>query len=273
MYAQMLISLRESFEAALLIVIVLSYLKRMGWERYSRYLLLGGFIGVFSSVIFGIVAYQAYLIVEERALAEAIGAFIAVPVLTSVVYWMARKGKNIKREIERDVKARVTRRGAFGIFSLGFVFVFREGFETVLFLLPLLFIEPLSTALGIWVGIIISLVISYSVFRLGVKMNIRSFFYFTSILLVLIASGILGYGVHELMEYGEEAGWDLEPWSNYVYDLGLSSDNVFHNKGVVGSILAVLIGYSTKMELIRVILQFSYLAFGIFLVVKAYSRR
>jgi len=272
MYAQLLISLREGFEAALLITIVLSYLNRSGWRRYNKYLILGGLGGVLTSILFGLVAYNAYLFIKEKELVEAIGAFIAVPILTSVIYWMAKRGKRLREKVEREVETRITKKGALGILSLGFVFVFREGLETVLFLLPLLFAKPFNTAIGVWLGIILSLGLAYSIFQLGYRLNIRSFFYFTSILLVLVASGILGYGVHEFIEYGEEVGWSMEPWSNYIFKLDIPTNNIFHNEGLIGGILAVLIGYTTEMELIRFILQVGYLILGLILIWKAYRK-
>ncbi len=273
MYAQILISLREAFEAALLIAIVLLYLRRMGLDEYSKYLLAGGIIGIIASGVAGVIAYNTYLLVEEKELAEAVGAFIAVPVLTSVIYWMAMKGRNIKAEIEREVERRINLRGALGIFSLGIVFVFREGLETVIFLLPLIFIQPYASFIGVWVGIAIALFISYMIFIMGLRLDLRKFFYFTSILIVFVASGILGYGIHELVEYGEDKGWALEPWSNIVYNLNLPEDSIFHEKGLIGGILAVLFGYASKMELIRLLFQFGYLVLGISLVMYAYRRR
>jgi len=273
LYAQMLISLREAFEAALLIVIVASYLKRIGRPRLIYPLILGGFVGVIASIATGVIAYQTYVFVEEKALAEAVGAFIAVPILTSVIYWMAVKGRDIKASVEEKVGEAVSSKSVFSISLLGLVFVYREGFETVLFILPLLFKEPINTFIGVVIGVLGSLIISYGIFKMGVKMNIRLFFYFTSILLIFVASGILGYGIHELFEYTEEIGLNLSPWSGYVYRLPIDSTNIFHEKGLIGGLLSVLFGYATKMELGRLIAQGAYLLIGLGLVFKAYRTR
>lgn len=273
MYAQALISLREGFEALLLVVVVISFLRKVGWGRYEKFLILGALLGVLGSIVTGVIAFQTYVLIEQKTLAEAIGAFVAVVVLTSVIYWMARHSKDIKSKVEEEVRAAISTKGVLGITTLGFIFVFREGFETVLFLLPLIFIEPLNTLSGILIGILGSLLLSYGIFKMGFKMNIRSFFYFTSILLIFIASGILGYGVHEFLEFGEDSGWAMEPWSEYVYNFGLSTNNIMHEKNLVGGILSVLFGYSTKMELARVLFQFTYLIMGLILVVYIYERR
>lgn len=267
----MLVALREAFEAALLVAIVLLYLNRVGLRQYHKYLMIGVAVGVVASTVFGAVAYGAYLFVEDKELAEAAGAFIAVPVLTSIIYWMARKGPGIKEEIEREVRRRISISGALGMITLGIIFVFREGLETVLFILPLIFIQPLESMAGIIIGTVIAIIITYFIFVVGARINIRSFFLFTSILLIFVASGILGYGVHELIEYGEDKGWSIEPWSNTVYNLNIPRDNMLHEKNVIGGMLAVLIGYSTKMELLRLILQLSYLVVGLALIIYAYK--
>jgi len=273
MYAQMLISLREGFEAALLIAIVLIYLKRMNLESYSRHLILGGLAGILLSGLVGICAFNLYLLFEEKELAEAIGAFIAVPLLTSVLYWMAVKGRNLKESIEEDVRTSISLKGTFGIFILGFVLVLREGVETVAFLLPLIFSRPYATFIGVTIGSFLAVAISYLIFIAGMKISIRNFFYYTSILIVFVASGILGYGIHELMEYLEEKGVELGLLSMKVYDLGLSSTHILHEENILGSILSVMFGYTSTMKLLRFILQFAYLVMGLLLIIYAYKVR
>jgi len=270
MYAQIIISLREGFEAALLIAIVLLYLKRNGFEKHSKYLLAGGLIGIVASGVIGVIAYNAYLLVEDKELAEAIGAFIAVPILTSIIYWMAKKGRGMKTSIDKEVERKINLRGAIGIFSLGVIFVFREGLETVIFLLPLIFIQPYASALGIWVGVGIALLISYLIFIAGLRIDFNKFFYFTSLMIVFVASGILGQGIHELLEYLEEKGVSLGLWSSMLYSLNIPEVSIWHEKNILGGLLSVMFGYATQMELLRFLLQFSYLLLGILLMVYTY---
>lgn len=273
MYAQMLISLREGFEAALLIAIVFIYLKRINLESYSRYLILGGIVGILLSGLVGIGAFNLYLLFEEKELAEAIGAFIAVPILTSVLYWMAVRGKNLKETIEKDVRTSISLKGTFGVFILGLVFVFREGVETVAFLLPLIFSQPYDTFVGVIMGSFLAVATAYLIFIAGMKISIKNFFYYTSILIVFVASGILGYGVHELVEYLEEKGIELSILSMKVYDLGLPNTHILHEENIFGSILSVMFGYASAMELIRFVLQFAYLMIGLLIILYAYRFR
>lgn len=72
--------------------------------NYAKYLLQGGVLGLVASGVVGIVLYNTYLLFEEKELTVAIGAFIAVPVLTSVLYWMAIKGRRLKKGVEREIR-------------------------------------------------------------------------------------------------------------------------------------------------------------------------
>jgi high-affinity iron transporter len=105
------------------------------------------------------------------------------------------------------------------------------------------------------------------------ELNLRRFFYYTSILLTLLAAGLAGYGTHELLEYSEsiglELGWVAEP----AYALSISSDSAFHHKGAIGSILAVLFGYTVKAEWLRVIAHLTYLVIVLPLLIRTYSKR
>ncbi len=117
-----------------------------------------------------------------------------------------------------------------------------------------------------------ALVIAYAIFRLGVRIDLRRFFYLSSILLVLLAAGLAGYGVHELLEYGEAVGASTGWAGEYAYQVDVPSDSPWHHKGTVGSVFAVMFGYSVKMEWARVIVHLAYLAVFLPLVVIAYRR-
>jgi len=273
MLARLLIAFREAFEAVLLVTIATAYLKRIGKAYLVRPLIIGGLIGVLLSIVAGLILYYIYGIAEEKALVEAIGAFVAVPVLTSVIYWMAVKGKRIKQKVELKAEEAAKKGSSISVASLGFVFVFREGIETVLFTLPLIFSDPGGTLAGVSIGTLAGLILAYLIYLGSLRMSLRKFFFVTSVLLVFIASGILGYGIHELIEYGEEVGWDLGIWAIYVYRLPIEKYHPLHDKGIIGSILAALFGYATKMELLRFMFQLTYLVVGLALVIYAYRKR
>ena len=271
MYGAALISFREGFEALLILAIVASYLKRTGRGALVKHVLLGGVAAIIAGLILGVLSYSVYEASVEKELVEAVGAFVAVPVLTSVIYWMARKGPRIREELETRVeRLSVSGKTALGLLALGFIVVVREAVETVLFVTPLLFRNPLGTVMGIALGLAASAMLAYAVFRAGMRINLRNFFYITSILLVFVASGILGYGVHEALEWAEEEGINVGVLGLRVYSLPVPESSLLHEGNALGSLLAVMLGYTTEMELARLVVQTGYLVIGLILVARAY---
>jgi len=273
MLAQYLISFREVLEAALIISIVLAYLARTGRNSLSRYVWYGVFSATLASVVLGTAIWLVYGVLSKpiQALFEGVAALIAVVVLSSMIYWMATKGKKLKTEVEKKVEAITTRGATLGLISFAFIAVFREGLETVLFLTPFLVTDAVATIIGLFLGILTSVALAYGIFKVGMKINIRQFFYFTSILLVILAGGLVGYGLHELIEGtgSPQWGWLGQP----AYDLMIPGDSPFHHKGIIGSFFAVMFGYTVKAEWARVIAHLSYLAVALPLVLWIYKKK
>jgi high-affinity iron transporter len=273
MIGQFLLAFREALEAALITAIILAYLKRTGKNPLSKYVWYGAYVAAATSVVIGVLIWLLYgsLTGPTKALFEGVAALFAVSVLSSMIYWMATKGKKLRSELERRVKDITTRGATLALTSFSFIVIFREGFETVLFLTPFLLKDAAGTLAGASLGTGASLALAYVIFAFGMKINIRKFFYFTSLLLILLAGGLVGYGVHELAEYAEQTeinlGWLGEP----AYVLNIPEDNPLHHKGVIGSIFAVMFGYTVKAEWARVIVHFAYLAITLPLVILAYT--
>ncbi len=116
-----------------------------------------------------------------------------------------------------------------------------------------------------------SLVLAYGIFVAGMKINIRRFFYFTSILLVLLAGGLAGYGIHELVEYTGSASWGV--LGQPAYSLNIPTESPLHHKGVLGSVLAVMFGYTVKAEWARLMVHIGYLAIAMPLVIRVYRKK
>lgn len=275
MLGQFLITFREILEAALIIAIILAYLARTGKNPISRYVWYGVFLAIVASLILGTSIWFIHGSLSKpiQVLFEGVAALFAVVVLSSMIYWMAVKGKEIKMEVEHRVEAIVTRGAVFGLISFSFIVAFREGLETVLFLTPFLLTDAISTIIGAFLGAATSLILAYGIFVVGMKINISRFFYFTSILLVLLAGGLAGYGVHELIEYSNYTGMELGWLTEYAYVLNIPSGSPWHHKGIIGSILAVMFGYTVKAEWARVIAHLAYLAIALPLVINVYRKR
>lgn len=274
MLAQYLLTFREVLEAALLAAIILAFLTRTGRANLSRYAWYGIAGAAIASVAVGGVVLAIYGALDEATekLFEGIAAGVAVAVLTSMIYWMALKGRHLKREVESRVETAVTQGTMIGLASLTFVLVFREGLETVLFLTPFLG-DLFGTAAGAILGMGFGIGLAYAVFRVGLKLDLRKFFYFTSLLLVLVAGGLLGYGVHELIEYGVETGaYNLGWWATVPYPLPIAEGDPLHHNGVIGSVFKVLFGYTVAAEWARIVAHVTYLLIVLPLVVIVYRK-
>jgi high-affinity iron transporter len=271
MLGQYLITFREALEAALIIMIVFAYLKRTKRVHYSKYVWYGVLIAISVSFVLGIAIWIIYGGISDSAkkLFEGVAALIAVFVLTTMILWMATKGKEIKGEVEQRIETITTSGMVFGLISFSFIAVFREGLETVLFLTPFMVEDATATILGAAIGIATSLGLSYLIFVVGMKIDLRKFFYFTSILLVFLAAGLIGYGIHELIEYqgGAQIGW----FGEYAYNLNIPKDHLLHHKGPIGSVFAVMFGYTVKAEWGRVIFHMLYLVIFLPLVLWFYE--
>lgn len=274
MIGQFLLAFREALEAALITAIILAYLRRTERQPLIRYAWYGIYLAIASSVVLGAFIWFIYggLSGPAKALFEGVAALFAVLVLSSMIYWMASKGKELHFEVEKRVNDIVTRGATLALISFSFIVIFREGLETVLFLTPFLLEDAVGTVVGAFLGIGASLVLAYAIFIVGLKINIRRFFYFTSILLVLLAGGLAGYGVHELVEYSEDVGIELGWLGEPAYDLGLPPESPLHHKGVIGSVVAVMFGYTVKAEWVRVVVHMAYLMVALPLVVWVYSK-
>lgn len=274
MIGQFLLAFREALEAALITAIILAYLTRTKRNLLTRYAWYGVYLAVAASLVFGASIWFMYgsLSGPTKALFEGVAALFAVLVLSSMIYWMAKKGKELKMEVEKRLETMVTRGATLALTSFTFIVVFREGLETVLFLTPFLLEDAIGTLVGAFLGIIASLALAYVVFVVGMKINIRKFFYFTSILLVLLAGGLAGYGVHELAEYSEDVGIELGWLGEHAYVLDIPENSLFHHKGPLGSIFAVMFGYTVNAEWARVIVHLAYLAIALPLVIWVYRK-
>ncbi len=275
MLGQYLIAFREALEAALITAIILSYLRRRSRHILVRYVWYGIFVSIIASLSLGAVVWFTYDALPEtlKLLYEAVSAFVAVIVLSSMIYWMAVKGRSIREEMEKRVETATSRGAIISLAFLGFIVVFREGFETVLFLTPFLLTDAIVTLAGMSLGILTAVLLAYGIFVVGMKINLKKFFYFTSIMLILLAGGLAGYGTHELLEYYEETGFNIGWLSEPAYTLSIPANSPFHHRGVIGAIFSVMFGYTVSAEWIRIIVHLSYLAIMFPLVIWVYRKK
>ncbi|MDQ3927711.1 MAG: FTR1 family protein, partial [Chloroflexota bacterium] len=182
---------------------------------------------------------------------EGVTSLLAVAMLTSMILWMARQARYIKGSLEHSMKDRLAHGAVWGLLALAFMTVAREGVETALFLSASAFQSSgMETLVGGVVGLLISGVVAWAVYVAGVRLQLRTFFKVTSILLVIFGAAILRYAIHEF----EEVGY-LPPLVESVWNTG----EWVPTGSVLGSILQALIGYTSRPSLMQLIGYFGYL--------------
>ena len=181
---------------------------------------------------------------------EGFIALFAMAVLTHMIFWMRTHARSLGQEL-RD---KVDRSTASSLAVIAFAAVAREGLETVLFLLS----AKTETASGSQVvvggvlGLVLSIVIGVAVYRSGNRLNLKTFFNVTAVLLLLFAAGLAGKAVHELRELiAWENGWFVQPM--WTIESGIWSSGTFYD------FMKGLFGWHSKPENIRVIAYFVYL--------------
>jgi len=199
------ITLREGFEAALVISMVLSFLEGTGRRAWFRAVWLGVAAGLAVSGLVTLVLFVVGAELEGRseAIFEGIVMLAASGLVVWMVFWMRSRSRTIKRELRLRVDDAVTQGSAAGVALLAFAAVVREGVESGLFLVGSLGdSNPAVTVLSATLGAVAALGLGYVFYRGAERLDLRKFFHVTSVLLVLVAAWLCSGGVHELSESG-----------------------------------------------------------------------
>ncbi|MGH2681115.1 MAG: iron uptake transporter permease EfeU [Actinomycetota bacterium] len=244
MGASFVIALREGIEAALIVSIILAYLKQLGATDRARLVWWGAALAVLLSAAVGTAIFIAGAEFEgtTEQVFEGLVTLAAVGVLTWMIFWMRRQGARIKSELQEKVDSALVA-GGLALAGLAFFAVLREGIETALFLFAAAkgtavegtAIAPATQVTGAVLGLALAIVLGVLLYRGGIRMNLRSFFRVTGMLLIVVAAGLFAYSLHEL----QEAGW-LPFLGAHAYDLSASLPD---DEGA-GAILRGLVGYN-----------------------------
>jgi len=267
MGASFVIALREGIEAALIVSIILAYLKQLGATDRARLVWWGTGLAVLLSVTVGTAIFIAGAEFEGTAeqVFEGLVTLAAVGVLTWMIFWMRRQGARIKSELQEKVDSALVA-GGLALAGLAFFAVLREGIETALFLFAAAkgtavegtAVAPATQVIGAVLGLALAVILGVLLYRGGIRMNLRSFFRVTGMILIVVAAGLFAYSLHEL----QEAGW-LPFLETHAYDLSASLPD---DEGA-GAILRGLVGYNADPTWLEVVGWAAYLVVvgGLFL--------
>jgi high-affinity iron transporter len=258
MLAGFLLALREGIEAALIISVVLGILKKM--NRYDRAPVV--WLGVAGAALLSVAAAIMLNIIGAEFEGAAELAFegftmlFAAAVLTWMIFWMQKQGRQIQQGLEAEVREALSGRQTVALFSVAFLAVLREGIELALFLTAVNFSAPVVGGeapilgwLGGVLGLIAAAIIGWLLYESAIKLNLRRFFQFTSIVLILFAAGLVSHAVHEF----NELGW-LPSVVEHVYDL----NPIVPETSTLGQFLKALFGYNGNPSLTEMLAYLAY---------------
>lgn len=209
MLANFLIGLREGLEAALVVGILVAYLVRLNRRELLPALWTGVGVALGVSLAFG-----ALLTFGPRGLSfevqEAIGGSLsiaAVGLVTWMIFWMARTARHLKGNLQHQLDGAVVA-GERAVFAIALLSVGREGLETALFLWAGAQAAGRSAdpLVGAVVGLALAVALGWAMYKGSIRLDLRTFFGWTGMFLVLVAAGVLAYGVHDLQEAGALPG-------------------------------------------------------------------
>lgn len=250
-----IVTLREGFEAALILGIVYTYLEKIGARRHYRYATAGGALGVLASIAVGVavtVLSGPLLDLGPDLIATAV-IFVAVVVLTWHGCWMQQHARAMKGDVLRRIdEAEMTHQ--FWIIGLiAFVGVFREGAETVLFLWGLMSqatsVSGWASVTGGVLGVATAAILGWAIFRGGKHISLKRFFTVTSVLLLFLAAGMLSTGIGKLQGLG------FLPQTNILWDTSF----LLSDQGLIGGFMSGLVGYRARPSTLEVSAYATYL--------------
>ena len=252
MLAAALITFREGLEASLVVGIVLGYLKKMGRLDRQGFVWAGVFLAILASLLVavGLQLVGTQLEGSAEEVFEGATMFLAVGVLTYMIFWMRYQARFIRKALEREIGIAVSRGQNWALFGLSFVSVFREGVETVLFLTAAAFVtNSLETTWGGLFGLAAAILAGALIYVSTIRLPVQRFFDVTSVLLLFFAAGLLAHGVHEFQEAGIlpiliQQAWD----TNWLVDEG----------SLFGQTLKAVFGYNADPSLLEVLAYLGY---------------
>jgi high-affinity iron transporter len=255
LFSNALLGLREGFEASLVVSILIAFLVKTGDRAALKWVWTGVAAAVTLSV--GIGAILTYgtstLAFETQELVGGTLSILAVALVTGMIFWMRKTARTIASDL-RGKLSNAVGLGPLAVVVVAFMSVGREGLETAVF-----FYAAVQTAgggtsqplIGFVAGIVIAVFLGWLLYRGAVRLNLAKFFKITGIALVVVAAGVLAYGIHDLQE-----GGFLPGLKTLAFDLS----GPIPESSWYGTILKGILNYSQQTTVLQAIAWVAYVA-------------
>ena len=234
LFGSALIGVREGLEAAIVVTILVAFLVKSERRDAIRWVWLGvGAAIVMTITVFLAIQYGENTISGLGAEAIAgVASLIAVAIVSTMVIWMKKAAAGMSGQLRGDM-SKALEAGAFAVLSLSFLAVGREGVETALFMVGFADAKTLWPLTGLVIGVLIAVAIAFGMYKGAVRINLAKFFLYTGTFLIVVAAGILSYGVGALQTVGWLPGltsrpFDISSWFDWSSWYGQVIQGVFN---------------------------------------------
>jgi high-affinity iron transporter len=229
-----LIGLREGLEAAIVVTILVAFLVKGERRDALKWVWLGVAAAILMTVaVFLVIQFGENTISGLAAEAIAgVASLAAVAIVTTMVLWMKRAAASISGELRGDMQ-RALETGSLAVLALAFFAVGREGVETALFMVGYAEAQTSWPLIGLVIGVVVAAAIAYGMYAGAVRINLAKFFSYTGAFLIVVAAGILSYGIGALQTVGWLPGlsakaFDISTWFNWSSWYGEVIQGVFN---------------------------------------------
>jgi high-affinity iron transporter len=197
------ITLREGFEAALIVGLILAYLRKTGQREQSAAVWYGVAAAALTSIAVGGILYLSAGELEgtSEKVYEGATMIFAAALVTWMAFWMRKQAATIGSHLREQVSESLRTDGAIGLATVAFIAVAREGLETALFLFASTEnSSPMIAVAGVVLGLTVAVGLGVAFYRGALKLDLSKFFTYTSVLVIAFAAYLIYGGLHELAE-------------------------------------------------------------------------
>lgn len=261
MLATFVIFLREGIEASLIISILLTYLNKTDQRQYQRDVFIGVLSALGLTVVGGTILYlsvSTYAGSRFQTIFETFTFLVAAIFLTLMTLWMQRHSREMRGELTSQSERAISKGGRFSMGLLAFQSVGREGLETMVFTLAILFANSHQSAtplqnrfllLGGVLGLLVAVGLAYAMFKLGTKVNLGLFFKVLGSFLMLCAAGLIADAVENFQHLG---------WLTIGNRVLWNSSGIVSEHSNLGDLLHQLVGYAERPTVLQAIIWVLY---------------
>lgn len=249
-----IIGLREGLEAALIVGIIAAFLGQQGRTDALRQVWIGTIAAVLICIGIGVTLEMVSRELPQRqqeGLETVIGV-IAVGMVTYMVLWMRSHARGMKHSLEDHAASALQTGSARALVAMAFLAVMREGFETAVFLLATFqhSTNPLAGGVGALLGILCAIAIGWGIFKGGLRLDLSRFFFVTSVVLVVIAAGLVMASIGTATEAG---------WITFGQAQPVDLTWLVRPGTPISSLMTGVLGIPAKPTAIEIIGYFAYL--------------